>query len=102
MQFSSEKRGDITYVTIVGVMENTEANALVEPMEELLEAESREIVFDLSKVPYMTSSAIGKFVILHRNLVQNGRHMRVRGIDPELLELFKDIRLDTLFPIETS
>ncbi|RMI17560.1 MAG: anti-sigma factor antagonist [Calditrichaeota bacterium] len=100
MVFKTEKKGNTMYVTIAGVLENKEADELVPYMEDLLAQDFDEVVFNLSHVPFMTSMAIGKFLIFYRNLVAQGRQMRVKGIDEELLELFLDIKLDTFFPIE--
>lgn len=100
MQLTIENKGDETHVKIIGVVENAEAEDLVPDLQQILDGTSKEIIFDLTHVPFMTSAAIGKFVIFYRNLTSQERKMRVKGIDPELLELFLDIKLDTFFPIE--
>lgn len=100
MQFSYEEKGDTTFVKIIGVIENTEAEELVPDMQAILDSGCQEVIFDLTYVPFMTSAAIGKFVIFHKNLQADHRTMRIKGIDPELLELFQDIKLHEYFPIE--
>ncbi len=100
MVFSYEQKEDRIYVKIAGVIENDTVDDLVNPMQEILSREFKEVVFDLSNVPFMTSAAIGKFLIFYKNLTSAGKKMRVKGIDEELMELFHDIKLDTFFPIE--
>lgn len=100
MELKYEKTGDQIHVKIFGVIENDAVEDLVDPMQEMLSLDFSEVVFDLSAVPFMTSSAIGKFLIFYKNLTNAGKKMRVKGIDLELLELFQDIKLDTFFPIE--
>ena len=100
MVFKYEQDGENIRVKIAGVIENEAVDDLVEPMQEILEKDFKEVIFDLSSVPFMTSSAIGKFLIFYKNLTGSGKKMRVKGIDEELMELFHDIKLNTFFPIE--
>ena len=87
-------------ISIIGAVDNENAEELKNQFQELLEKEFQEAVFDLSFVPFITSSGIGKFLILYKNLISRGRKMRIKGINDNLLELFQSIKLDQLFPIE--
>ena len=100
MIFDYEQNGNDIHAKIIGVIENNQAEELVEPMQNIINTEFKEVIFDLSEVPFMTSAAIGKFVIFYRNITDRGRAMRIKGIDTDLLELFTDIKLDKFFAIE--
>jgi anti-anti-sigma factor len=95
----NRNNGQVT-ITIIGAVDNDSAEELKVQFQDLLKHPFEEAVFDLSFVPFITSSGIGKFLIFYKNLSSNGRKMRVKGINDNLFELFKSIKLDQLFPIE--
>ncbi len=95
----SQKNGAMN-VSIIGAVDNENAEELKERFQELLEEDFQEAVFDLTFVPFITSSGIGKFLIFYKNIVAKSKKMRIKGINENLLDLFKSIKLDQLFPIE--
>jgi anti-anti-sigma factor len=100
MEFNFNRNNGQVTITIIGAVDNESAEDLKVQFQDLLRHPFEEAVFDLSFVPFITSSGIGKFLIFYKNLSSNGRKMRVKGINDNLLELFKSIKLDQLFPIE--
>ncbi|MGH1362998.1 MAG: STAS domain-containing protein [Calditrichia bacterium] len=101
MEFKIVQDDDIVYVTIIGAVDNDNAEDLKLEFSGLLAMDFEEAVFDLTFVPFITSSGIGKFLIFYKNTVSARRRMRVKGINDNLLELFKSIKLDQLFQIES-
>jgi anti-anti-sigma factor len=95
----ASKNGSVV-VSIIGAVDNENADELKNQFHDLLEKDFLEAVFDLTFVPFITSSGIGKFLIFYKNLVSKGRKMRIQGINDNLLDLFRSIKLDQLFPIE--
>lgn len=100
MEFKLAQENDTIQVSIIGAVDNENADELKQQFTELLEKEFTEAVFDLTYVPFITSSGIGKLLIFYKNIVAKGKKMRIKGINDNLLELFKSIKLDQLFPIE--
>lgn len=100
MEFKQSQVNGAVQLTILGAVDNDNAEDLKEQFQELLKEDFDELVFDLTYVPFITSSGIGKFLILYKNLVARGKKMRIKGINENLLDLFKSIKLDQLFPIE--
>jgi len=101
MEFKVVQDDDVVYVTIIGAVDNDNAEDLKQEFSALLEMDFEEAVFDLTYVPFITSSGIGKFLIFYKNSVASRRRMSVKGINDNLLELFRSIKLDQLFQIET-
>ncbi len=100
MELKLVRENGAIYVSIIGAVDNENAEELKQKFQELLGQDFQEAVFDLTYVPFITSSGIGKFLIFYKNIVANGKKMRIKGINSNLLELFKSIKLDQLFPIE--
>lgn len=100
MDINITESGDVLKVSIVGAVDNENAEELKGIFQDLLGRDFKEAEFDLSFVPFITSSGIGKFLIFYKNIVSKGRKMRIKGINDNLLDLFKSIKLDQLFPIE--
>ncbi len=100
MEFKLSNQNGAVHVSIIGAVDNDNAEDLKEQFQDLLAKDFSEAVFDLTYVPFITSSGIGKFLIFYKNIVAKGKKMRIKGINENLLELFKSIKLDQLFPIE--
>ena len=100
MEFQVKEKNGVVYVTIIGAVDNENAEDLKQEFQKLLSSDFNEAMFDLTYVPFITSSGIGKFLIFYKNIVAKGKKMRIKGINDNLLELFKSIKLDQLFPIE--
>ena len=100
MEFNVMQNNGTVNISIIGAVDNNSAEELKKNLQEILQQDFQEAVFDLSFVPFITSSGIGKFLIFYKNLVARGRRMRIKGINDNLFELFKSIKLDQLFPIE--
>lgn len=100
MEINVNQQNGSVKVAIIGAVDNENAEELKDYFQQLLDKQFQEAVFDLSFVPFITSSGIGKFLIFYKNIVSTGRKMRIKGINENLLDLFKSIKLDQLFPIE--
>ncbi|MCB0288699.1 MAG: STAS domain-containing protein [Calditrichaeota bacterium] len=100
MDFKLVQEDGLIRVNILGAVDNENAEELKQHFQELLKRNFDEAVFDLTYVPFITSSGIGKLLIFYKNIVAKGKKMRIKGINDNLLELFKSIKLDQLFPIE--
>jgi anti-anti-sigma factor len=100
MEFKYGQQNGTLNVSIIGAVDNENAEELKNKFQELLQKDFDQAVFDLTYVPFITSSGIGKFLIFYKNVVAKGKKMRIKGINDNLLELFKSIKLDQLFPIE--
>jgi len=100
MQFSFIQEANILHVTMTGAIGNEKSDELRENLQELLELDYTEVVFNMSFVTFIASAAIGKLIVFFKDCLSKGRRMRVKGINDQIYELFHYIKLYQLFPIE--
>ena len=78
---------------ITGPMKLTDAEAIKNPFEKVLEEFNKNVVVDLSECSIMSSLGIGKIILLNERLKQQDRSMEIVAIHKNLLSLFKSMRL---------
>ncbi|MCB0261836.1 MAG: STAS domain-containing protein [Calditrichia bacterium] len=100
MEFKYGQQNGTLNVSIIGAVDNENAEELKSKFQDLMHKDFDLAIFDFTYVPFITSSGIGKLLIFYKNVVAKGKKMRIKGINENLLELFKSIKLDQLFPIE--
>jgi anti-anti-sigma factor len=61
-----------------------------------------ELVVDLSGVGFAGSAALGNFVALHRMVRQQGGRIVFCNVEPTVSEVFRSIKLESLFGFETD
>ncbi len=100
MELKQTISNGVILIEIMGGIDNDSSEDLKKHFVEIQEKDFEEAHFDLKNVPFITSSGIGKFLLLYKELVSKGKKMKIVAINNELLELFKSIKLDKLIPIE--
>jgi anti-anti-sigma factor len=60
-----------------------------------------QLIIDLSAVQYLSSAILAKLINLKRKVAAIRGKIRIRGIHPDQLEVFRITRLDQMFDIET-
>jgi len=100
MEFNVSKNKGRVDVQIIGPVDWVNSHNLEKEFNRLLLWDFKEAVFNLSSVPFISSSAIGKLLIFYKKAKATGRKIRIKGINRNLLSLFRIIKLDSLFPME--
>jgi anti-anti-sigma factor len=100
MELNITKENSKLFIEIIGAVDNESADELKNHFQEIIEQDFNEAVFNLQLVPFITSSGIGKLLVFYKNSMAKGKKMRIKGINENLLDLFRSIKLDKLFPIE--
>ena len=62
-------------------------------------ADEEKFVIDFSQVNYLSSSALGMLIGLQRRVMQKKGQLKLSGIRPEIMEVFRITKLDTVFDI---
>ncbi|MDP2895434.1 MAG: STAS domain-containing protein [bacterium] len=57
------------------------------------------VVVDFDGVLYLSSSALGKLISLKRRVEENSGTIKMCRIKPEIMEVFRITKLDTIFDI---
>lgn len=58
------------------------------------------ITLDLSKTPFVNSTAIGKLLLFNRELAKNRKSLRIRGCSEGVYKILKALQLDKLMEME--
>ncbi len=60
----------------------------------------RRLVFDFTRTDFVDSSGIGMMISAHNSVAKLGGGIEVTGASPEVLTLFRAMRLDKRFPVK--
>jgi anti-sigma B factor antagonist len=100
MEFNVTKTDGRVNVKIIGPVDWLHTENLDFELSQLLLRDFNEVVLNLSLVPFITSSAIGKLLVFYKTAKAEGKKIRIKGINHNVLNLFKTIKIDQLFPME--
>lgn len=99
-------RGDeITSVRIIArkVVDQADIDGLGQELLELLTGEAiRKLVVNLSQVDFLSSAALGRFVVLRKVARQHGARLVLTELQPTIRELFLMTKLDHLLEIKET
>ena len=85
---------------ITGPVTDPDGEYLRQTFNKIVETSEKKVFIDLSLVPVMTSSAIGKLIVLLRRLKAQKRELIIDGIHDNLFSMFTSINLDKLLTIK--
>jgi anti-sigma B factor antagonist len=89
---------DVTVVHFTGCKVSLDEESLHRIHDQLLaladEPSASELLLDFGNVEYVSSTALGTLVSLHKKLLASGRHMTVGNLSPQIHEVFGVTRLD--------
>jgi len=71
-------------------------------MQELIKANQKRIVVDMSKISYLDSSAIGALVACHSNMKNAGGQLRLAGVNARVSTVFKMTGVDKVLSIDQT
>jgi anti-anti-sigma regulatory factor len=60
----------------------------------------RTVVLDLQRADDADTAAFARLVLLRRNLLKNGRDLRLRGLKPRVASMWKISKLAAVLPIQ--
>ncbi len=85
---------------ITGPITETDGDSLKENFENLYSSSATNVLLDLTMVPIITSTGIGKIIVLFRRLKSQGRDLVINGIHENLYAMFTSINLDKMLTIK--
>lgn len=100
MDINVNIEGTTAEVKVSGIIDNDNAEELKQQLSNIQEQNVTDATLDLSLVPSITSSGIGKLLVFYKALDSKGGKITIDGIHSNLLKLFKSIKLDKLFEIK--
>ena len=100
MDINVNVEGTTAQIKVSGIIDNDNAEELKQQLSSVQEKSIKDATLDLSLVPSITSSGIGKLLVFYKALDSKGGKITIDGIHSNLLKLFKSIKLDKLFDIK--
>ena len=91
--------GKVT-VTLKGDIYVDQADELVDVFNSIVEKRPQEVIIDISGLKSITSSGIGKIVLLYKNLHEKNTRLKIIGVNDTIMQIFKIVKLDKLVEIE--
>jgi anti-sigma B factor antagonist len=77
-------------------------NALRERIEQLVREGHRQILIDMTRLPYVDSTELGRLIRCHLAVRQAGGRVRLCCLSDRMMTLVRVMRLDTVFDIYLS
>jgi len=100
MDINVNVEGTTAEIKVSGIIDNDNAEELKKHLSDVQDKNVKDATLDLSLVPSITSSGIGKLLVFYKALDSKGGKITIDGIHSNLLKLFKSIKLDKLFEIK--
>ena len=90
-----------TTVKLTGDIHTEQGDELFQGFNGIIEKNPKEVVIDLAGLKSITSSGIGKIVLLYKELNKKGGKIRIVGANETIMQIFKIVKLDKLMKIES-
>ena len=82
------------------VLEDIDVQALEDSIMPLIEETSgTNLVINFCDVKFLTSAVLGLLIRISKKIYESGGQLKLCGINPQILEIFKITRLDRVFDI---
>jgi anti-sigma B factor antagonist len=98
--------GDVIAVHFTGCKVSLDEEALDRIHDQLLaladEPSESDLLLDCGNVEYLTSTALGTLINLHKKLAASGRHLIVGNLSPQVHEVFSVTKLDKFLDVRLA
>jgi anti-sigma B factor antagonist len=97
---------DVIVAHFTGCHVSLDEETLYRIHDELLalaeEPSESDLLLDFGNVEYLTSTALGMLIGLHKKLLATGRHLTVGNLCPQIHEVFTVTKLDRLLDLRVA
>jgi len=94
-----EENGKIN-VKLKGDVFVEQGDELMNAFNSILKKEPKSITIDMSELKSISSSGIGKIVMLYKDMDKKGGKVKIVGVNNTIMQIFKIVKLDKLIEIE--
>jgi len=97
-----DKKGDYTIIKFrdTDILDQINIHEMGKEMYAVVEkCPGIKMIVDFEGVQYLSSSALGKLITLKRKVEECGGTLKMCRIKPEIMEVFRITKLDTIFDI---
>jgi len=99
MDVATKIYGDALLIKLSGAVDTSAAEILRSELNKIATQKPQKVIMDLTLVPTMGSSGIGKILMFFKSLDSMKSSFEIKGIHENLYSIFKAVKLDKLFPI---
>ncbi|NCC53105.1 MAG: anti-sigma factor antagonist [Spartobacteria bacterium] len=96
-----EKTKGVVRFTIHGNIDESGAAALKAKFIEADDGTMKEAIFNFSEVSHIGSAGIGKLLLFYKDLASRDGVVRIENPTAAIHDLFKVLKLDTIFTLST-
>jgi anti-sigma B factor antagonist len=96
-----ESDGKLT-VKIKGDIYIDQADDLLSTFNNIVKKSPKEVILDLKELKSITSSGIGKIVLLYKELQKKNGVIKIIGVNKTIMQIFKIVKLDKLVEIKSG
>jgi anti-anti-sigma factor len=103
MPIDSYAKDDILTIRILDerLVEPEQLKRLFEDLHALLgKSEEQQVVLDFTPVKFMASAMLGKLVALQKKCEEYRAKLKLSGVAPEIMQVFKITKLNKVFDIQ--
>lgn len=102
MEITSERIGEILVFSIDGRLDSYGASILDETLKDVMKDDDLFILFDLKKVPYLSSGGIRTFLKIEKILKERGGKLHISNIQHYPQEVLEMAGFDQIFSIYST
>ena len=100
MTIEERQAGDVTILALAGKLTLGEGERLLKgKISSVVRGEPRQLLLDLSEVPYVDSAGLGELVRTYTAVNRNGGQLKLLGLAKRIKDVFALTKLLTVFEI---
>lgn len=99
MDLSVTEHGDIKIIHLEGKLDVNLSIEIETEFEKMIDNGTKNMILDLKRVEYLSSSGLRIFISAMRKLKENGGKLVLCDITPMVKKIFKIVELEDLFEI---
>ncbi|UCF97623.1 MAG: STAS domain-containing protein [Spirochaetaceae bacterium] len=100
MLVRNERSKEEVQLRVEGPLDSEAAEAFQKELSTLAAGDYKTITLDLSEVPSINSTCIGKILLLRKSLTEQERMIRINGCSEAVYNTFQLIKFDRLVNID--
>lgn len=100
MDIKINEEDNTTTVKLRGDMYMEQVDELLDVFNSIIEKGPSLVIIDISELKSITSSGIGKIVLLYKGLQKKGGKVKIIGVNETIMQIFKIVKLDKLIEIQ--
>ncbi len=99
MELRVANEGKRVRFSIKGVIDERGAEQIKKEFQSLNLSSATDIIFDFREVSHIGSAGIGKLLLLYKDLAIYGGNLSVENTSAPVFDLFRVLKLDSLFKV---